>query len=321
MCYRSPAISIVIPVFNIEKYIGECLNSIFSSPGFDENCEVIIVDDGSEDGSVDIIERMCRSKKNAIIIQQKNSGNGAARNKGLLEARGKYIWFVDGDDKICSTAIENLVERIKLFSPEVLAFEFATIGGTMKKYRYLPVYNKVVDPIRFIISGRPPSAAWPYVFSRALLEGSDIKFQPGIFHEDALFVTTALTEAKSILRMPETLYEYRLRSGSIMAISKPEKHMADMLFIAEALGMRADQAPAGSAKQQALAREVGFALAAARYYAARSDRRSRQRTASLSRTLSAGARWWRHFPRRVLINYARLLGLAAFQMPLTRGPK
>lgn len=317
----APALSIIVPVYGVEDYVGDCLDSILNAPGFADQCELIVVDDGSTDGSMDIVEQRCRGIANVTIIRQANAGLGAARNTGLAEARGRYLWFVDSDDEICADAITNLSDCIARHGPDVIAFEFETIGPSLDRPPYLAVYDEIVDPVRFMMSGRPPSPVQFYVFARALIARTGHAFAPGIYHEDALFTPLALVQAGSLVRLRAACYRYRRRAGSIMSLSRPEKHLADMLSISEALGAHADKAPAGSAQQQALAREVGFALAAARYYAVRSDRRSRQRTASLSRTLSAGARWWRHFPRRVLINYARLLGLAAFQVPLKRGLK
>lgn len=311
-----PILSIIVPVYGVEDYVGDCLDSILRAPGFADQCELIVVDDGSKDGSMAIVEQRCRGIANVTIIRQVNAGLGAARNTGIAQARGRYLWFVDSDDEICLDAITTLTDCIARHGPDVIAFEFETIGGSLGRAPYLPVYDQIVDPVRFMASGRPPSPVQFYVFAHALIARTGHAFAPGIYHEDALFTPLALVQATSLVRLRGACYRYRLREGSIMSLSRPEKHLADMLSISEVLGAHADQAPTGSAQQQALAREVGFALAAARHYAARTSRRDRCQAASFSRMLSAGARWWRYFPLRVLINYARLLGLAAFPISL-----
>ncbi len=307
-----PVLSIIIPVYGVEDYVGDCIDSILAAPGFSEHCELVIVDDGSKDGSMAVVERRCAGIANVTILRQANAGLGAARNKGLANARGRYLWFVDSDDEICTDAITTLTACIARFSPDVIAFEFATIGGSLDKTTYLAVFDQVIDPIQFMASGRPPSPVQFYAFSRNLIEQNGLAFTPGIYHEDALFTPLALMRAKSLVRLRATCYRYRLlRPGSIMSISRPEKHLSDMLSIAEALGEQADLTMAGSAQQRTLAREVGFALASARYYAVRTYRSDRHRAAPFARVLAAGARWWRHFPLRVLVNYGRLLALAA----------
>lgn len=312
-----PVLSIIVPVYGVEDYVGDCLDSIFAAPGFAEHCELVIVDDGSTDGSMDIVERRCAGIANVRIIRQANAGLGAARNTGMANARGRYLWFVDSDDEICADAITTLTACIDRFGSDVIAFEFATIGGSLDRLPYLAVFDEVVDPVQFMASGRPPSPVQFYAFSRDLIERSGRAFTPGIYHEDALFTPLTLVGARSLVRLRATCYRYRLRPGSIMSLSRPEKHLSDMLAIAEELGAQADWTAAGSAPRRALAREIGFALASARYYAVRTDRHDRARAAPFARVLAAGVRWWHHFPPRVLVNYGRLLALAA-PRPFTR---
>lgn len=310
----APLLSLIVPVYGVEDYVGDCLDSILGVPGFAEHCELIVIDDGSKDGSMDIVEWRCRDIANVTILRQANAGLGAARNAGMARARGSYLWFIDSDDEICADAITTLVSCIEEFGPDVIAFEFETIGGSLNRGPYLALYDQIVDPVQFMLSGRPPSPVQFYAFARALIDRTGQTFMPGIYHEDALFTPLALVQAASLVRLRAACYRYRLRAGSIMALSRPEKHLADMMFIAETLGACAGQAAPGSVGQKALAREAGFALAAARHYAVRTDPQERRRAAPFVRVFSAGVRWWRHFPARVLINYGRLLGMAVLQI-------
>ncbi len=309
-----PLLSLIVPVYGVEDYVGDCLDSILGAPGFAQHCELIVVDDGSKDGSMDIVEQRCRDIANVTILRQANAGLGSARNAGMAHARGSYLWFIDSDDEICADAIMTLVGCVEQFGADVIAFEFETIGASLNRAPYLALYDQIVDPVRFMLSGRPPSPVQFYAFARALIDRTGQAFTPDIYHEDALFTPLTLVQAASLVRLRVACYRYRLREGSIMALSRPEKHLADMMFIAERLGTCAGQAAPGSVRQKALAREAGFALAAARHYAVRTDPQGRRRAAPFARVLSAGARWWRHFPTRVLVNYGRLLGLAALQI-------
>ena len=94
-------LSIIVPVYNVERYVGRCLESIFAS-GAEKNAnvEVIVVNDGTPDDSMTIVDEFASKHSNLFIINQENAGPGAARNAGLRIARGKYVWFVDSDDYV-----------------------------------------------------------------------------------------------------------------------------------------------------------------------------------------------------------------------------
>lgn len=307
-----PALSIIVPVYGVEDFVGDCLDSILDAPGFAEHCELIVVDDGSKDGSMDIVVQRCHGFSNVTIIRQENAGLGAARNTGIKNARGRYLWFVDSDDEICADATAVLVDCIRCHAPEVIAFEFETIGDQLDLPPKLPVFDQVVDPVRFMTFGRPPSPVQFYVFERSMISRSGHAFKEGIYHEDALFTPLALAQASSLVRLSATCYRYRRRPGSIMSLRDPKKHLADMLTVAEELGYIASQEGIAGPGREALAREVGFALAAARYYSARVDSDDRARVAPFGRLATVGIRWARYFPFGVFINYLRLLMLSAF---------
>ena len=307
----APILSIIVPVFGVEAYVGDCIDSILNASGFAENCELIVVDDGSIDGSMDIVMQRCRDVRNITIIRQENAGLGAARNTGMTNARGRYLWFVDSDDEICPDAISVLVDCITCYRSEVIAFEFETIGEPLDRLPYLPVFDHIVDPTSFLVSGRPPSPVQFYVFANSLIANCAHAFEVGIYHEDALFTPLALTQATSLVRLRATCYRYRRRPGSIMSASNPRKHLRDMLTVAEILGHYARQAQLGTPKRKALAREVGFALAAAHYYAARIERSELGSVATVRRVFAASMPWARHFPLKAMISSGRLLILFA----------
>ena len=93
-------LSIVIPVYNVEKYVNRCLLSVLNQKVSSNEYEIVIVNDGSTDSSLSIVEEMIESYNNVILVSQENAGLSAARNRGLLLAKGDYIWFVDSDDWI-----------------------------------------------------------------------------------------------------------------------------------------------------------------------------------------------------------------------------
>lgn len=103
-------LSVIIPVYNVEKYITECVNSIISQTN--QNFEAIFIDDGSCDSSGIIIQELIKDKNNLKLIRQRNCGSGAARNTGIDMAKGKYITFLDSDDWIMPDCIENVIKLI-----------------------------------------------------------------------------------------------------------------------------------------------------------------------------------------------------------------
>lgn len=311
-CTTGPALSIIVPVYGVEDFVGDCLDSILDAQGFVEHCELIVVDDGSKDRSMDIVAQRCHGMSNVTIICQENAGLGAARNTGMDNARGRYLWFVDSDDEICTDAIMVLIDCIARHAPDVIAFEFETIGDPLKRLPYLPVFDKVVDPVAFLTSGRPPSPAQFYVFARWTITRHNHTFKVGIYHEDALFTPLVLTQASSLVRLSAICYRYRRRPGSIMSIRDPKRHLEDMLTVAEELACHADREGVSIPKRKALGREVGFALAAARYYSGRLSNDDRAQVAPFGRLARVGIKWVQYFPFRVLINYLRLLMLSAF---------
>ncbi|HWQ88275.1 glycosyltransferase family 2 protein [Brevundimonas sp.] len=310
---HNPKFSLIVPVYGVEAYIADCLDSIIGAEGFVEYCELIVIDDGSPDDSMAIVDERCAGLTNVTIIRQTNAGLGAARNVGLDRATGDYVWFIDSDDEICADAISVLAQCVQRLRPDIIAFEFATIGDTLGRPDYLAVYDQNVDPVRFMTSGRPPSPVQFYAFSRDLIEQEKLRFERGIYHEDALFSAIAMVRAVSLVRLRDTCYRYRLRPGSIMSLARPKKHLDDMLIIAEKLGAHAATDSITRAGRGALAREIGFALAAAWYYAIRTEPEDRRRIAPLSRLAALGRPWWRHFPLRALVNYSRLLGMVALR--------
>ena len=103
-------LSIIIPFYNVEEYFERCLNSIFSQNVLSEHFEVVAINDGSTDRSLEIAQQIATQQSNLIVVSQENKGQSAARNYGVRLAHGKYIWYVDSDDWIDQDFIKNLLE-------------------------------------------------------------------------------------------------------------------------------------------------------------------------------------------------------------------
>lgn len=216
-------LSLIIAMFNIEKYIAECLNSciIQKNVSFDD-FEIIVVNDGSTDRSREIANDFLLKYDNIRIVDRHNGGLSAARNTGLLNARGEYVWFIDGDDKIVDFSVSFLIEKINKYHSDVYMVDYSLFyeGNTN-----IPNFNcnlpkeifagkKIMESQRRIL----PMMAWLSIYNRNYLLKERLAFTEGIIHEDLDFSVRSLYLAKSILYTAESLYCYRKNSiGSIMS--------------------------------------------------------------------------------------------------------
>ena len=204
-------LSFIVPIYNVEKYLAKCLNSILSISLDKDLYEVILVNDGSRDGSADIAQDICLSNSNVILYSQENRGLSEARNHGLRKAKGKYIWFVDSDDYIESQNIDKIV-NIMISNDDI-----DIITGTLN---YVGTnYNKVIND-NFanpgqIISGKDallmgynPGGVWRLFYNRSFLTDNHLDFHVGISREDVEFNLRAMALAQKVFVTDIIIYNY-----------------------------------------------------------------------------------------------------------------
>ena len=222
-----PKYSIVVPVYNVEEYIEKCINSILKQDYHD--FEIIIVNDGSTDGSKDIIDEIAKKHPEIIkVIHQKNKGLGGARNTGLEQARGEYVWFVDSDDTIRADALTVINCFLEKEQADLLAFDLMDVdeqGNHLAKekgitWEYKGVFSINEMPQILFVS---PSAC-NKIFKRTLFEQDHIRFPEHVWFEDLFTIPKIYLHAKKIGYIDESLYLYLQRQGSIMKNSNIEKN-------------------------------------------------------------------------------------------------
>ncbi|VBB44605.1 Glycosyl transferase, family 2/glycosyl transferase family 8 [uncultured Paludibacter sp.] len=231
--------SIIIPVYNVEKYLRECLDSVLMQ-NYTE-FEVICVNDGSTDKSLNILNEYKTKYNNLIVIDKKNSGTAAARNEGMRAAKGEYIWFVDSDDWILPDALSVLDEKLKANHPEILCFngklkyesngkEEEDTGVTENNLNGWEYYNK------YALTSRKFHFVCVVLrlYKREFLLKNNLFFESGIAHEDNLWVPKVMYYTNSVDCIPHTLYVYRIRSGSKMQTFSEEK-IFDIIKVANKL--------------------------------------------------------------------------------------
>ena len=132
--------SVIIPVYNTQEYIGECLDSLFSQT--QKEIEIIAVDDGSTDKSLEIIKSYQKEHNNLKIVCQKNMKLGAARNAGMKIARGKCIYFLDSDDLIEKNALEILYQKLEMYNLDFVSFDAGTFGNAIDDAERFKYYDR-----------------------------------------------------------------------------------------------------------------------------------------------------------------------------------
>lgn len=230
-------LSIVIPVYNVEKYILKCLESIFSQPF--QDFEVICVNDGSTDNSLAVLQSFKDDR--LIVIDKKNEGSGVARNTALAIARGEYVFFVDGDDWIEENSLQKMIDEAERLHTDVLIFgglscyeDKKQSGGYSvdklpKKYlnRVFSAEDIKKDVFKF------PSTAWTKLYRREFLQKNDIKFQEIKVGQDQLPFFHSMITAERIALFPENLYCYRKnRKGAVTAVKKKKNSSPIYVFYA-----------------------------------------------------------------------------------------
>lgn len=218
-------LSIIIPVYKVEKYIGDTLQSIVSQKNDSINFDVIIIDDGSPDNSMQIVESFKDKLPQMKILHQENMGLSGARNAGLKNATGKYVWFVDSDDTIANGILKKIGNILPEENSDVLGFNvnvyldksFEHIERPFNKRKYFKFKS-----LRHTGSGAGEclgtGMAQRFLFRRDFLYTNNLYFLEGVIFEDVEFLVRVRCLAKSIAVFDATNYcYYRRSSGSIMS--------------------------------------------------------------------------------------------------------
>lgn len=214
----NPVVSVILPVFNVEKYLRQCLDSIFRQTL--TNIEIICVDDGSTDGSMKILEEYAAKDDRFIILKQENSGAGVARNKGLDIARGDYLSFLDSDDFFEPDLLKNTVNQCEKHKADICIYKVDTYHDVKDEFQpadyafreqYLP--KKVAFSYKSMpnhIFSSFQNWAWNKLFRRSFVEENNIRFQEIWRTNDLFFTCTALVKAKCICTYKGVLAHYRI---------------------------------------------------------------------------------------------------------------
>ena len=230
-------LSIIIPVFKVEKYVRKTLESIYAQKDYLSDVEVIIVNDGTPDNSMKIVSDYKGKIPNLLIVNQENCGLSCARNTGLSNANGKYVWFVDSDDWVAEHSIEMIKDEVNSRGNiDVFCFKIMKYDeeGNSIGIKFFPYQStQVLKGTDFFLSEIGCTPMQQYVIRRNFIVDSKLLFAKGIVHEDVEFAPKMLMLTDNVCVIPQISYCYLVRYGDNITGSKTinESRLKSLLYI------------------------------------------------------------------------------------------
>ncbi len=213
-------LSIIVPIYNVEKFVRPCMESIFRQ-GLDEDCfEVIAVNDGSTDNSIKVIDELLEKHHNISIVNQSNQGLSAARNTGIEKASGTYILFVDSDDLLIDNTLSTLLQEALKAHPDMLVADYIKMNQQqIERRKSLSsdcTFQSTTGTDLFLHHLDPRACyIWNKLYRREFLSKNHLRFTPGIYFEDIPFTTACYLNARTCIKSTCIFYIYRQRQASI----------------------------------------------------------------------------------------------------------
>ncbi len=239
---RNIKTSVIVPVYNTSRYLRECFESIFHQT--QTEIEVIVINDGSTDDSLSILEEIKDKYPEMVIYSQENQGLGAARNKGIELAKGEYIYFIDSDDCLVKNTLEVCYSYAQINNLDILMFDACSFGD-LSYDEGIYDRSEIIKEQEIVMNGKEyflryggkaflTSACLIYTSARFLKE-NHLKFLHGVYYEDDEFFYKMIPLAKNIMYIPRILYKRRYRENSIITSEFDSRHAKDSLKLVQAI--------------------------------------------------------------------------------------
>ena len=227
MIPQAPLVSVVIPIYRVEKYLDQCVQSVVEQRY--RNLEIILVDDGSPDSCPRMCDDWAMKDSRVKVIHKANGGLSDARNAGIRQARGDYICCVDSDDAIDRTLVERSIGAVREFNADVVVFKYAYMSengevadthsnGSHNSDQVFPAQGVLEQ----MLDEKIPSYAWSFFVSKNIYADFSIKYPLGRLMEDLATTYKIICAARRIVIIDDPLYFYRLRDGSILNKKTPQ---------------------------------------------------------------------------------------------------
>lgn len=219
-------LSVIIPLYNASPYIEACVNSIYQQEIDENDFEIIVINDGSTDNSLSVITNLQQKHTNIRIITQKNQGPSIARNRGIKEASGKYLSFVDSDDLLIPATLSSLLKYADTYSTDIVEGKYLEINTQLVEKGY---YNEISLPVlsedniqikngeQAFIENFSPSEIHVvvYLYRRKFIIENRLYFIPNEYFEDVPYCINTVLKSKRFLALPIIFYIYRRHTHSI----------------------------------------------------------------------------------------------------------
>lgn len=218
--------SLIIPVYNVEHYVERCLRTCMNQNVPESEYEIIVINDGSTDNSLDVVKRISKESSNIVVFSQANSGLSNARNRGLSMAKGEFIWFIDSDDYISENCLNDLYEQLKQHDLDILMCNMINTDGHVVYKREdddkLETSN-VIDGKTHLLSMNNNFCAVKNICKHSFLKMYNLSFMEGIFHEDSEYTPKLFYSAKKIMKSENVFYFVYANPESITRSVNPKK--------------------------------------------------------------------------------------------------
>lgn len=223
-------LSIIVPIYNVEKYICECVSSFYRQNLDEEEFEVILVNDGTKDKSMEVLAPIIEQHRNIIVINQKNQGLSASRNNGLAKAVGEYVVFIDSDDVVIDNSLSILLKQaldndVDTIKGQLIKIEDAKLPsqGVVRQFPEPKTIIKTGEKAYMEDYNREASYVPQNLYKRDFLKKENLSLLIGLLFEDVAFYSEMCLKTKTFAISNIPFYIYRQREGSIMATMNKEK--------------------------------------------------------------------------------------------------
>lgn len=220
-----PQLSILIAAYNVETFIEKCVLSCYDD-SLSDLYEIIVVNDGSTDSTANVLDKLKNSVKNLHVIYQENSGLGTARNTGIKNAIGEYLWMIDGDDYTSNNAVKIILDKISS-KEDIYAFNFNIItenNKVIKKYKLNFIKEKQTAS-EYYLNHYEDSYTFQYIFKKNLFIDNDIFFQNKINMQDSEILPKLIYRANNLIYTDECIYNYVQHKNSYTNTSNADKRL------------------------------------------------------------------------------------------------
>ena len=186
----TPYISVIIPVYNAEAYLEECVGSCYRQDFAEADFEILLINDGSTDDSLAVMNALALKHDNIVCVSQTNKGQGCARNRAIMMAQGKYLFFCDSDDKFIDHSLSKIIKLMEEYSLEIcvsIAKEYDSEGNARLGLLQPMTHYKIFDGISAILNGVYLDSVCNKCYLRSFIVNNHFTFDETIVHEDSLF--------------------------------------------------------------------------------------------------------------------------------------